>query len=261
MFNIKTLVAVAALAVAGTASAKVLDPIATVNGGEVSLTLWSPTAEVSYIFDTGLMLADFRAQAGVAGYKYEVDLGADAEYQNFLTKVGSASDVQFAFFGGDNSGNQAANRTLITTLATTSDVTAVTNGNMVNSLNQIYANYLSVVNLDSRIQAAPNASATFQKGTGGNAYIGEILGEDFGGQFQKVTGDKGTSLALYDFVRSSTSIGGDAIESSLGSPAVTATYAGNTFTVTAAVPEPESYALMLAGLAVAGTLAARRRAR
>jgi hypothetical protein len=260
MFNIKTLVAVAALAVAGTASAKVDGPTATVNGGEMSLTLWSASAEVSFIFDTGITLADFRAQSPVAGYKYEVDLSANAEYQSFLGLVGAATDVQFAFFGGDNSGNLAANRTIITTLGTTADVTAVTNGNIVTSLNQIAQNYLATVNLDSRIQAAPNASATFQKGAGGNAYFGEILGEDIAGQFQKVTGDKGTSLALYDFVRSSTSSGGDAIESSLGTPAVTATYAGNTFTVTA-VPEPESYALMLAGLAAMGAVAARRRAK
>jgi hypothetical protein len=261
MFNIKTLVAVAALAVTGSAFAKVDGPVATVNGGEMSLTLWSASAEVSYIFDTGLSLIDFRAQAAVPGFSYAVDLSADAEYQNFLTLVGSATDIQFAFFGGDNSGNAATNRSFITTLGDTADVTAITNGHIVTTLNQINNNYISTVNLDARIQAAPNASATFQKGSGGNAYFGELMGEDINGQFQKVTGDRGTSIAIYDITRSSTSALGDAVEAPLGNnPLYKASYSGNSFTVSA-VPEPESYALMIAGLGIMGAVAARRRAK
>lgn len=266
MFNIKTLVAVAALAVAGSASATVLNPVGTTNGGEMSLTLWSESAQVSYIFDTGIMLADFRTQAGVAGFKYEVDLSADAEYQNFLALVGSATDVKFAFFGGDNSGNAATARTMITTVS--GDPSQVTNGNMVNAMNQMQSNYLVTtsgtgqtgVNGDPRIQAAANASATFQKGVHGAGYYGEWLGDDLGLQFQPVTAAKGTSVGIYDFVRSSTSGGALAVVTPLGGdPLMTATYSGNNFVVTA-VPEPESYALMVAGLAVMGAAAARRRA-
>lgn len=260
MFNIKTLVAVAALAVAGSASAKVLNTVGTVDGGEMSLTLWSPTAEVSYIFDTGMMLADFRSQAGAPGFKYEVDLSADAEYQNFMTLVGSANDIRFAFFGGDNSGNLAANRTLITTVS--GDASVVTNGNMVNAMNQINSNYLSAVNLDPRILASANASATFQKGSGGNAYFGEWLGDDFAGQFQSVTGEKGLpgGVAVFDFVRSGTSSGLIANSTRMGTPALMSASFNNNSLVVTAVPEPESYALMLAGLGVMGVVAARRRA-
>ena len=266
MFNIKTLVAVAALAAAGTASANVLAPNATLDGGEMSLTLWSETAQASFLFDTGIMLADFRAQAAAPGFKYEVDLSGNTEYQAFMALVGSATDVKFAFLSGDNAGVQAAQRTMITTIGGLGDATLVTNGNMVNAMNQLFNNYLSVANLDSRLNVstggAANGSATFQKGVHGNAYWGEFMGDDLAGQFQQVTGMKGDSIGIYDFVRSGTSGGLDATETPLGgNPLMTATYAGNTFTVTAVVPEPSTYALMLAGLGIVGAVASRRRAK
>lgn len=264
MFNIKTLVAVAALAAAGTASANVLNTVGTTQGGEMSLTLWSEAAQASFIFDTGIMLNDFRTQAGAVGFQYTVDLSANTEYQAFLALVAGAgaSDVRFAFFGGDNSGNGVTDRSLLTTIGTGGDATAVTNGNIVDSLNRINTNYLSAVNADPRLNVslggAEHGAATFVKGAGGNAYVGELLGEAFGGKFQTVFANKGDAVSIYDFTRSSTSSGGDAVESFLaGNPQITATYSGDSFVV-AAIPEPSTYALMLSGLVIAGVVARRR---
>ncbi len=268
--KLQHIVAAVALAASGTAFANVLDPLVTTgNGGEMSLTVYSAQAQASVLIDTGIMLADFRNIFVTGAKSFNLDLSTNAAFNSFLTLAGDATDIRFTFFGGDNSGVSAAQRTMITTVS--GDATTVTNGNMVDSLNFIKNNYLDAANLKPAINPTlggqANGSLLAQKGVDGNAYFLEVVGPTFQGKFVDTSAAIGSTVAIYDFVRSSTSALGNATESFLngeGNRPAEATLAKNgagnyVFTVAAPVPEPSSYALALAGLALVG-VAARRRA-
>ena len=266
--KLQRIVAAVALAASGTAFANVLDTSATTNGGEMSLTVYSASTQASVLIDTGIMLGDFRNIFATGAKSFSLDLSANTAFNSFLVLAGDATDIRFTFFGGDNSGVSAAQRTMITTVS--GDPTTVLNGNMVDSMNQITQNYLAPSNLKPAINPTmggqANGSLLAQKGTDGNAYFLEIVGPTFGGKFVDTSAEIGSSVAIYDFVRSSTSSGIGGTETALmGEGAIPAearlakNSAGNyVFTVAAPVPEPSSYALALAGLALVGAVARRR---
>jgi PEP-CTERM motif len=266
MINFKNLVAAAAILATGAASANVLPPASTLpDGGEMALVVYSVEGQASYLFDTATSLSAFRASSFAATpstpFTYSVNLSADAKFQSFLSTVGSASDISFTFFGGDNSGTTAAARNMITTV--TGDVTQITSGNMVDAMNYIF-NHLSVANLNPQINptlgGTANGSAVFVKGQDGNAYFNEILNDDFQGVFPTTGNLLGNTSDVYNLVRSGTSKGSDATETLIGKASV-GLNAQNQYVFTYVappVPEAETYALALVGLGV--VVAARRRA-
>lgn len=269
--KLQHIVAAVALAASGTAFANVLDPLAAGGlGGEMSLTVYSAQAQASVLIDTGIMLGDFRSLFATGAKEYTLDLGSNAAFNSFLALAGDATDIRFTFFGGDNSGPQAAARTMITTVS--GDASTVTNGNMADSMNMIKNNYLDTANLKPAINVTlggqANGSLLAQKGTDGNAYFLEFVGPTFNGKFVDTSAAIGTSVDIYDFVRSSTSALGDATETALigqgGAAAqarLTKNAAGTYVFNVSAVPEPSSYALALVGLALVGAVARRRAAK
>lgn len=263
MNQLKMIAAAVALAAAGTASANVLDPLAAGGvGGEMSLTVYSKQAGVSFLFDTGVMLADFRANPFQSW-----SMDGNGAFDTFLSiyNAAGASDMSWTFFGGDNSGNAAAARTLITTVS--GDASAVTNGSMVTGMNNIKNNYLDAANLNTQLNqflsgpGVANASGVFVEGVDGKAYFLDSLGPDLrNGSFQDTGNVLGGTTALWDFVRNGTAPANLATGMQIGLASFTQQAGSYTFAVTP-VPEPSTYALVIAGLAVAGIAARRRTAK
>ena len=270
MMNIKTLVAAAAFAVTGSAFAAIGNPTVTSDGGEMSLHMFSESAEVTYQFDTGVLFKDFHLNALTATnnntlYTWNTTLNAatDTAFASFLAVAGSASDLSFAFWGGDNSGvvSTPALRSMVSTVRVGADTSGVTSGNLIDSMNQM-GNYLSIVNGKQGGGVAANGSSFFTKAEGaGHYYVNDkttMLGKWPVGN----DGLMGTTLDVYSFVRSSTSSLGDATETKIGIFTVSqlndTQYSVEFSTPPSAVPEPTSMALALVGLAGLGVMARRR---
>lgn len=264
MMKIKTLVAVAAFALTGTAFAKIGSPAETADGGELSLHLFSQSGEATYQFDSGVLFKDFNlnALAATAANPYTwnatLDAATDTAFASFLAAAGSASDLSFAFFGGDNNGVQAAQRGLTTTVRAGGDASIITNGNIVDSNNQIQ-NYIAIVNGKQPSGVAANGSSFFTQAEGAGHYFVNDK-PTFNTKFSIGNdGLVGTSLNVYSFVRSSTAPLGDANETLLGTLSVAklndTQYAVN---FTTPVPEPTSVVLALVGLGALGAMSRRR---
>jgi hypothetical protein len=271
-FKLKALVAAVAFAAAGSAFAAVQpgNQQTSSKQGEVVFYAFGYDANgnaATYVKDLGVAFDTFTTTPGFA----KVDLDTDNNWTSFLNAGLTGS--QWGVFATQKTsaattGAASAGAIRLLTTAAGNDATqAMSNANMTTALGN--ANLALVALNAGSTDYATNSSYYFAPATvdgftpSGN--FGAFLGSDYNttGVFFNATNALGTTTTA-QFFNVSRGLGSNAagvpVVTDVDATKVWTLNAGNELSYVAAVPEPETYAMMAAGLLMLGAVARRRRA-
>jgi hypothetical protein len=243
--------------------------------------------DISGLFDLGISMNSFISAASVAGYTRTWDLTA-ANYGSAwstLTGFDSARNgaIEFNVIALDNQPNNVAGGARYLSTAATPTFASLTNSNLINFQN---TNTLLAANQTRGTHGTQaDGASTATSGDPSNTYFGKVAngtvdGDNWGGQTTvDTTRTLDISQYFYLLTNSSTSGTAQATRTAFGidldgNGTISAAGAnGNelaTWTVNAAagtitfanpVPEPESIAMVLAGLGLMGSIVRRRKSK
>ena len=254
-FKLNSLVAAALLVAAGSANAAI-DNAATGNG-EMFLVVSDTTAGYSFVGDLGIQMDSFNSSASQS-----FSLNSFSQWTPFLTAVGGdLSNATFAVLASDGVGSAAASRRMLVTTSSSvsdADITATKNA-IFKSATLAMDTWLGNLNTNYDVVGGDMASVA-----NGSAYSAAGSYTNF---VDNIDGYIVNSLA-YSVLTNANEAANFGLEfnsstSSLAGTGYTA-YAGN-FTIDTsklvyAVPEAETYTMMLAGLGLVGLMVRRRNA-
>jgi PEP-CTERM motif len=265
MFRMKALAAAVLVATSGVASAAMDLP--STGTSSLFLMAYDNVALRTYSFDTGLSYEQFfaggrTAGTGVttAGTTFSFTLPS---FSTFLAGLDTAN-VRWGVFGGDQ--NQSLGPTGAGVMMTGSGTGGTVAGNTrVANINGNNSNMINDHNFLGTHPTAANGWAIKNSDPGqlnsDGGYGGRMLGSanNFNGNTSfNVTGAIGDSLNFFLFDRGTPLVTTKStFQNALGNATWTLSSNGN-LVYTAPVPEPGTYAMMLAGLLTLGAVARRR---
>lgn len=254
--NFKTKALVVALAMTATGAANAAINTFNVDGpGSIVLSVWDKTNQVSAVFDLGIDTGSFTAASATANMSWDLTSGDYADVWAAVSGYDMAN-TYFSVFGGDRTGSLITQQYFVSTADSQAGVDAMTSQKLLQfNASDVYLTGSNQLGNHQQVADGANVDA------GGTTYQGNTMGDNWSTQATFVsTAMVGDSIGFYalqgagsgraTFVTNEAFAG----EFSMSS-------AGQLSYVTAPVPEPETYALMLAGLGLIGTVARRRAAR
>lgn len=250
-FALKTIVAAVALTAAVGAHAAI--DAGTTGNGELFFNIWD--ANGSYTFDLNKTIDSFQSDVAASG---AIDQSyALSNFGTFLAGVADTSALKFNLVAADTSGA----RRLLTTF---------TVANSPTTFNDSIRSAASNVNLfATAVNGVIGANDSVAVNNGSAAWAGKASFKDLAGLlgFSNAGTLTNNSYASgLNFMRIDAAATGTANSTYTpyadGSPVhVWVDTSDSTLHIAAAVPEPESYAMLLAGLGMIGVIARRRRAK
>lgn len=260
--KIKYLAAVVALATSGSAFAAYTG---TTGNSSVLFNAYESVSGYTFAWDTGLRKDDITSSS-FTGISH--NLAADANWNTFLSAVGSshAADIKWNLIAADTNSGSIDGDPI--SFLTTGPADGAPNGTRNAQLNSWVGNVNSYITAASSIGANGGQGAIDAPGfVGGNTYLHLKDGSADYASYEiahgsnwntKATFDTtaglGQTLNFYEITKNGTSNTAIVNAALLGT--VTLSSAGEL--AVSPVPEAETWAMLLAGLALVGTVARRR---
>ena len=239
----------------------------------------------SFTLDLGTFSQAFKASANnnEVGFSQSWAVTSVPEFATFVGQAGSVADWRWTVYGADNVGNNTAGQRFMLSTVTVGQGITATSGQSVGAtsnanLDAAYVSYNNYVNAINNGQGnAPFSDITVNGGytnTGPADYAVQpgFLGNKGNGSWAWTADNAvGASASFVSVGRSGTSqlatarVVVDLFDNSANQGAFSfaadgqGAYALN-YSLAAAVPEPGTYGLLLAGMAAVGFVARRRRA-
>lgn len=250
----KAIALAAVLAVTGGANAAVVTGPG-IDNGELFFVAYDPTNLLTYSFDLGIGFQSFAPNSASTSFSL-------AGFSTFLDQVGSANlaGVRWGVFGIDGSSPTG----LLTTQngSSTSNQVGITR---ISNITGAVSSFFAIHNAQGTHATTANGWTIHTTAAGGGGtdlgYGGRLVGS--GNNFNTnspfvVTGALSNSLSFQRFTNPGTVTSTRTTFAGVAGPS-SFRVNGTNLVFTAPVPEPSTYALMLAGLGTLGFMARRRR--
>lgn len=264
-FQYKALVAAIALS-AITLPAQAAVSLANSGSSSLVLSVLDNANNISATFDLGYSYSTFSdlvTAANSGSFTWDLTTGDYADAWSEFSSIANLSTAKFAVYAADGTGSGVGARGILSTYVSGNKLTAT---QQLNTSIGNFDTYLNSVNTKPSQIANENAGST---STSGNSYAGSAGAYGTAGRIN-VSGhvSAGTFGSTLSFVQelSGANVGAATTFTTLGNAQGNYTFSINnagtlTFNVpTTAVPEADSYAMLLAGLGVLGLVARRRKA-